>query len=272
MNKTSFWNIAVVAIAALCTFGEASAENAGPSADEAEFRALYKELIEINTTRSVGNCTRAAEAMRAHLLAAGIPPADMQILAPPEAPNDGALIAVLRGTDQIDQADPAARAYRRRRGQARGLDPRSFQAGRGERVVLRARRERRQVDGGDLHGQPDPLQEGRLQAAPRHQAGADLRRGDGRSGPVRQRALAGEDPTRSAECRVRDQRGRGRRVRQERQADRPADPGGREGLPGFRARSARSRRPQLATQAAQRDRATERGAREARRIQLSDRH
>ena len=100
MNKTSFWNIAVVAIAALCTFGDASAENASPSADEAEFRALYKELIEINTTRSVGNCTRAAEAMRAHLLAAGIPPADMQILAPPEAPNDGALVAVLRGTDQ----------------------------------------------------------------------------------------------------------------------------------------------------------------------------
>jgi acetylornithine deacetylase/succinyl-diaminopimelate desuccinylase-like protein len=38
--------------------------------------------------------------MRKHLLAAGIPAADMQILAPPEAPNDGALIAVLRGTDK----------------------------------------------------------------------------------------------------------------------------------------------------------------------------
>jgi acetylornithine deacetylase/succinyl-diaminopimelate desuccinylase-like protein len=76
----------------------ASAETA--NADEAAFRALYKELIEINTTRSVGNCTQAAEAMRAHLAAAGYPAEDLQILAPPEAPNDGALIAVLRGKDR----------------------------------------------------------------------------------------------------------------------------------------------------------------------------
>jgi acetylornithine deacetylase/succinyl-diaminopimelate desuccinylase-like protein len=66
---------------------------------EAEFRALYKELIEINTTRSVGDCTRAAEAMRQRLLAAGYPPEDMRILAPPEAPKDGALVAVLRGRE-----------------------------------------------------------------------------------------------------------------------------------------------------------------------------
>src|ERR1700692_4914921 len=70
-----------------------------PAPDEVAFRALYKELVEINTTRSVGSCTRAAEAMRAHLLAAGISSADMQILAPPDRPNDGALIAVLHGRD-----------------------------------------------------------------------------------------------------------------------------------------------------------------------------
>jgi hypothetical protein len=34
--------------------------------------------------------------MRHRLLAAGYPIEDMQILAPPEAPKDGALIAVLR--------------------------------------------------------------------------------------------------------------------------------------------------------------------------------
>lgn len=71
-----------------------------PAPDEAAFRALYKELVEINTTRSVGSCTQAAEAMRAHLLAAGIPGADMQILAPPDRPKDGALIAVLRGRER----------------------------------------------------------------------------------------------------------------------------------------------------------------------------
>jgi acetylornithine deacetylase/succinyl-diaminopimelate desuccinylase-like protein len=71
-----------------------------PSPDETAFRALYKELIEINTTRSVGSCTQAAEAMRAHLLAGGVPAADMRILAPPDRPKDGALIAVLRGRDR----------------------------------------------------------------------------------------------------------------------------------------------------------------------------
>jgi uncharacterized protein (DUF885 family)/acetylornithine deacetylase/succinyl-diaminopimelate desuccinylase-like protein len=68
--------------------------------DEAAFRALYKELVEINTTRSVGSCTKAAEAMRAHLVAAGIAPGDAEILAPADRPEDGALIAVLRGRDR----------------------------------------------------------------------------------------------------------------------------------------------------------------------------
>ena len=91
----------VVAIATMCmSVGMASAQAAAPGADEVSFRALYKELVEINTTRSVGNCTQAAEAMRKRLIAAGLPAADTQILAPPEAPNDGALIAVLRGADK----------------------------------------------------------------------------------------------------------------------------------------------------------------------------
>ena len=70
-----------------------------PKSDEAAFRALYKELIEINTTRSVGSCTEAAEAMRARLLAAGIPAADTKILTPSGYPQDGALIAVLHGRE-----------------------------------------------------------------------------------------------------------------------------------------------------------------------------
>jgi acetylornithine deacetylase/succinyl-diaminopimelate desuccinylase-like protein len=67
--------------------------------DEVAFRDLYRELVEINTTRSVGSCTQAAEAVRARLLAAGIPEADTRILAPPDRPGDGALIAVIHGRD-----------------------------------------------------------------------------------------------------------------------------------------------------------------------------
>ena len=95
------WNSVIAVLAALTLpVGRAAAEAPDPSAGEAAFRAIYKELIEINTTRSAGNCTQAAEAMRARLLAAGYPAEDMQILAPPEAPKDGALIAVLQGTDE----------------------------------------------------------------------------------------------------------------------------------------------------------------------------
>jgi acetylornithine deacetylase/succinyl-diaminopimelate desuccinylase-like protein len=75
-----------------------------PTPDEAAFRDLYKQLVEINTSRSVGSCTQAAEAMRARLLAAGMPAADTQMLSPPERPKDGALIAVLHGRDR--QAKP----------------------------------------------------------------------------------------------------------------------------------------------------------------------
>jgi acetylornithine deacetylase/succinyl-diaminopimelate desuccinylase-like protein len=72
---------------------------AAPTPDDAAFRALYKELIETNTTRSVGSCTRAAEAIRARLTDGGIPAADTQILAPSDRPKDGALIAVIHGAD-----------------------------------------------------------------------------------------------------------------------------------------------------------------------------
>lgn len=98
MSASKSWRVATTL--AIAGFAVASSAAEAVSADEAAFRALYKELIEINTTRSVGNCTQAAEAMRAHLAAAGYPDEDLQILAPPDAPNDGALVAVLRGKDR----------------------------------------------------------------------------------------------------------------------------------------------------------------------------
>jgi acetylornithine deacetylase/succinyl-diaminopimelate desuccinylase-like protein len=66
---------------------------------EAEFRALYRELVEIDTTLSSGSCTAAADAMVARLQAAGMPKGSMQVLAPPERPKSGALIAVYPGQD-----------------------------------------------------------------------------------------------------------------------------------------------------------------------------
>src|SRR5438094_10087148 len=50
------------------------------AANDVRARDIFKQLIEINTTDSVGNATTAANAMAARLKAAGFPPADIQVI------------------------------------------------------------------------------------------------------------------------------------------------------------------------------------------------
>ena len=57
---------------------------------------IYKELIEINTTDSVGDNTQAARAMAARLVAAGLPQQDVQVLVHPGNAKKGNLVARLR--------------------------------------------------------------------------------------------------------------------------------------------------------------------------------
>ena len=66
---------------------------------EQPFRALYKELVETNTTLSAGSCTLAAERMAARLKAAGYPGADINVFSTPDHPKDGGLVARLPGSD-----------------------------------------------------------------------------------------------------------------------------------------------------------------------------
>ncbi len=73
----------------------AHAAEAVPEADRALVRAIYQELLEINTTHSSGSTTVAAEAMAARLRAAGIPAADIAVLGP--SAKKGNLVARLRG-------------------------------------------------------------------------------------------------------------------------------------------------------------------------------
>ena len=91
--------IAVLAIAGLLAVSSAGAATAAPDEGETSFRALYKELVETNTTLSSGSCTAAAQAMAARLQAAGMATDSMQVLAPPDRPKSGALIAVMPGSD-----------------------------------------------------------------------------------------------------------------------------------------------------------------------------
>ena len=66
--------------------------------DQTEFRGLYKELVETNTTLSSGSCTLAAERMAARLRAAGIKDSQITLFSVPEHPKDGGLVVVYPGT------------------------------------------------------------------------------------------------------------------------------------------------------------------------------
>ncbi len=89
-----------LALAAILTLAAASISFATepPEASKALARDIFKELIEINTSDSVGDNTAAAEAMAARLLAAGFPAADMKVLV--KSPRKGNLVARYPGTGE----------------------------------------------------------------------------------------------------------------------------------------------------------------------------
>ena len=78
----------------------AGAQTKALTPPHAAARAIYQEMVEINTTDSIGSVTKAAEAIAARFRAAGFPAADVQLLIPAEAPSKGNLIVRYRGRGQ----------------------------------------------------------------------------------------------------------------------------------------------------------------------------
>jgi acetylornithine deacetylase/succinyl-diaminopimelate desuccinylase-like protein len=68
--------------------------------DQTTFFALYKELVETNTTLSGGSCTVAAERIAVHLKAAGFEDKDVTLFSVPDHPKEGGVVAVLAGTSK----------------------------------------------------------------------------------------------------------------------------------------------------------------------------
>jgi len=87
MSSPKQWSILFMLFSSLSVFGQA---------DQKLTREIFKELIEINTTHSSGNTTKAAEAMAARLKAAGFSDKDIFVGGPNE--KKGNLVATLRGT------------------------------------------------------------------------------------------------------------------------------------------------------------------------------
>src|SRR5690348_18330012 len=93
--KRSIIAVWCAALTAVPVTGRAQSQ-ASP-ADRALARDIFRELIEINTTDSLGNTPRSARAMARRLLNAGFPAAVVQVLIGPDA-KDCILVARYRGS------------------------------------------------------------------------------------------------------------------------------------------------------------------------------
>lgn len=78
--------------------GSSHAQTVARTPEQKQLREIYQELVEINTTNSVGSCTAAVTAMAARLKAGGYSDSEMQIIVPPGGPAKGNLVARLKGS------------------------------------------------------------------------------------------------------------------------------------------------------------------------------
>jgi acetylornithine deacetylase/succinyl-diaminopimelate desuccinylase-like protein len=88
-----FLAVALVGIAGIAIAGDSNGDH---TRYQRMARGVLEQLVEINTTDSVGNTTEAAEAMAARLEAAGFTREDLRVFGPD--PRKGNLVARYRGT------------------------------------------------------------------------------------------------------------------------------------------------------------------------------
>lgn len=74
------------------------------SPGQQRFRALFKEMVETNTTLSSGSCTVLADKVAGHLREAGYSDKDIHLFVDPDHPKEGGIVAVLPGADPHLQA------------------------------------------------------------------------------------------------------------------------------------------------------------------------
>ena len=84
----------------LFSFSVAAQTPLSPDQYQKSLRSIYKELVEINTTDSVGSCTIAANAMAKHLQKAGFSKENLQLIVPPGGPKKGNLVAIIKGKNE----------------------------------------------------------------------------------------------------------------------------------------------------------------------------
>src|SRR5262245_33901447 len=87
--------IRVLALApVIAAFAPLAAAN--DTAGRAAFRAIYEEMVEIDSSPSTGSCTKVVRAAEARLTAAGFTAEEMQVVIPEGKPDDGNIVARIR--------------------------------------------------------------------------------------------------------------------------------------------------------------------------------
>ena len=93
------WSIGLVLLAqAVGAIAEAPAPPLRP--DQAEFRALYQELVETDTSATTGSCTALASKVAGHLRQAGYTDEQITLFSTQDHPKEGGLVLVLPGSSK----------------------------------------------------------------------------------------------------------------------------------------------------------------------------
>lgn len=90
---------ALLLATALVSATAANAQYVSKQPGEPAFRALYKEMVETDTSVTTGSCTDAAAKLAVRFKAAGFSDADITQFSVPEHPRDGGIVVHLKGSD-----------------------------------------------------------------------------------------------------------------------------------------------------------------------------
>lgn len=92
--------LGIASALALGAMGSAAQAAQGTPPDRADLRALFKEMVETDTSITTGSCTLAAERVAARMKAAGFRDDQLTLFADPAHPKEGGLVAVLPGSSK----------------------------------------------------------------------------------------------------------------------------------------------------------------------------
>jgi len=89
----------IIALAILCQSAVSLSAQTALTSDQIEARAIFRELIEINSSYKGGSTTPAARAIATRFLAAGFPASDVRVLGP-TGDKDSSVVIRMEGTSK----------------------------------------------------------------------------------------------------------------------------------------------------------------------------